>query len=256
MLSGFFYHEIRGERRVHEAGRLTLIRDTDFHALRGSAFSYINLAFPPWWMDRLGTFLGRPSLRGDLESALSVPGGVVPVGDRQCVEAHFATLLQNPGAVELFATLLPLLVSYLEVGDRPGSGRSRSVDAVDRSFLAGEGLQESAPGETPRWLADLATWAASRQRPPPLATLVRKSGYSAEHVSRSFGAHYGVTPSRFLAELRLRQAETLLRFTNYSVARIAEESGWESVRHFERRFREWTGRSPREYRKEKAILAH
>jgi len=238
VLSGSFVHEIGGERKIHEAGRLVLIRDADVHSLRGASFSYVNLAFPPFWVDRFAAYSGRPALRLDLESARRAPEAVVPAAERPMLAARFDALLREPAGTASFAALLPVLLAYLDAG----------------SGGAAEGAPRAA--EPPRWLSELLSWAETRSRPPSVPELVRKSGYSAEHLIRSLRRHYGATPTSFLADLRLRRAEDLLRFTNYPVSRVADESGWESVRHFERRFRERTGRSPREFRAENAILAH
>lgn len=253
VLSGFFIHEINGARRRHEAGRLVLIRDSDVHSLRGEEFSYVNLAFPPAWVDRFASFSGRSALRRDLGSLRPVPEASVPEADRSMLAARFGTLLRDPAGVAAFAALLPILLSYVDAG--PGGG----AEVGPRSAAAGGADPPAASGggaEAPRWLVELLAWAESRNRPPSVGDLVRKSGYSAEHLIRSLRRHYGATPTRFLADLRLRRAEDLLRFTNYPVSRVADESGWESIRHFERRFRERTGRTPRDFRAEYAIMAH
>jgi AraC-like DNA-binding protein len=247
VVSGFFVHEMNGQRVRHEEGRITLIRDADVHALDGKAFSYVNLAFPPAWLDRFGLFSLKPNLRTVLTEAVVVPQALVPQAERGLLVARFDALLriaETPEAVGAFSSLFSLLVSYIEA---PGPV-TREPAAVQVS---------GSPSHTaPRWLAELLAWAEKRDRPPSMAEFILKSGYSAEHLIRTLGANHRLTPSRFLGDLRLRRAEDLLRFTNYPIARVADESGWESVRHFERRFRERAGCSPREYRSANAILAH
>jgi AraC-like DNA-binding protein len=245
VIAGAFIHEIGGTRRLHEAGRLVLIRDSDVHSLRGRAFSYINLAFPPAWLERFGMFTGRPELRNRLERSRIVPEAIVPLSERAMLVDRFDGLLRiasEAGRSSAFATMLGWLLSYLD---------TFAVEAAPL-VLAPSGYSSLPPG----WLAELVCWAQERKRPPTTAEFWCKSGYSTAYVIRAMHRHYGITPARLLADLRLRRAEDLLRFTNYSIARIAEESGWSGVRQFERRFHGRTGCSPRSYRAANAILAH
>jgi len=247
VVSGFFFHELNGSRIRHEEGRITLIRDADIHALSGRAFSYVNLAFPPLWLDRLATFSGRSDLRNELAGADTVPQALVPQAERELLVGRFDALLRaarTPEAVPAFATLFSQLVSYVEPPQPHTSKETAGATGTPPLPV------------TPRWLAELLVWTEKRDQPPSMGEFILKSGYSAEHVIRSLGQHLGITPSRYLASVRLRRAEDLLRFTNYPIARVAEESGWKSVRHFERRFRESAGCSPRAYRTANAILAH
>lgn len=249
VVMGSFRHRIGGAARIHEAGRLILIRDADTHSLAGRDFSYVNLAFNPAWIDRYGAFRGRPTLRAELERQAKPPEALVPEAERLALVNRFDALLRAVGELDAgvwaFAVILPLLVSYVE----------DPVPMAVPSPKAAAASSALAP-PPPAWLAGLLSWAAAGERPPSTADFIRKSGYSAEHLIRTMKRHYGTTPSRFLAELRLRRAEELLRYTNYSIERVADESGWTGIRHFERCFAARTGRTPRAFRSANAILAH
>jgi transcriptional regulator GlxA family with amidase domain len=65
-----------------------------------------------------------------------------------------------------------------------------------------------------------------------------------------------MTPTAFLPGLSLKRARDLLQYTNYPVERIARETGWESLRTFQRRFAEDAGCPPSEYRRRRSLLAH
>ncbi len=73
------------------------------------------------------------------------------------------------------------------------------------------------------------------------------------HIGRSLalqvfqqGIHQ--SPISYLIEFRLKQAAKLLTFTEKTVARIAEETGFESSTYFCRKFKALYGLTPKEYR--------
>jgi len=59
----------------------------------------------------------------------------------------------------------------------------------------------------------------------------------------------GLTPNEFLNRLRIQSASDLLRSTNKSMIDVAFASGFQSLSAFNKKFKSYTGLSPREYRK-------
>ena len=80
----------------------------------------------------------------------------------------------------------------------------------------------------------------------------------AAHLSRSsflrkFNQNIGMSPHRFIQKERIKSAGQLLRNTDMTVARVAEEVGFYDVSHFVRAFTAAIGYSPTEYRKIKPV---
>lgn len=76
---------------------------------------------------------------------------------------------------------------------------------------------------------------------------------AAVHIGRSLALQVfqqGIrqSPIAYLIEFRLKQAARLLTSTEKTVARIAEETGFESASYFCRRFKALYGMTPMEYR--------
>ncbi|HEV3429361.1 MAG TPA: helix-turn-helix transcriptional regulator [Paraburkholderia sp.] len=84
----------------------------------------------------------------------------------------------------------------------------------------------------------------------PVARLAEVSGVSEAHFARAFKRAFGIPPHRYLLTRRIEQATTLLRDTALSITEIAFATGWESLGTFGRTFRDITGLSPSDARRQ------
>lgn len=83
-------------------------------------------------------------------------------------------------------------------------------------------------------------------RLPQLAAL---AAVSVDHFVRAFREATGMTPHRYITELRLNHARDLLRSESTPVADIARCCGFGNAAHFSVAFRERYGLTPSEYRR-------
>lgn len=74
------------------------------------------------------------------------------------------------------------------------------------------------------------------------------AGLSKHHFLRSFKQSTGVTPHRFLTEMRMRRAAEMLRLTSRSVSSVGARCGYRSGSHFAAAFRQFHGCSPVAFR--------
>ena len=80
-------------------------------------------------------------------------------------------------------------------------------------------------------------------------------GYSYQYLSKIFNQTFGIGFKQMLTRYRLECATTLLKESNLSIAEIAYESGFQSMRSFDHACREQFQKSPKIIRKEqKATL--
>lgn len=86
------------------------------------------------------------------------------------------------------------------------------------------------------------------------ALLAAKCGISEIYFRQLFKQHFGISPKQYILELRLRKAKQLLSSSLLSVNQIAEQCGFTNPYHFSRAFRQATGLSPTEYRREHKLL--
>ena len=113
------------------------------------------------------------------------------------------------------------------------------VEAL-RAYIA------SLPAEQIGWLASardaevgkaLALMHRNPERSWTLATLAAEAGLSRSALAERFRHYLGETPMAYLTRWRLQMGAQMLGSTNYSVAQIAAEVGYESEAAFNRAFK-------------------
>ncbi len=87
------------------------------------------------------------------------------------------------------------------------------------------------------------------QEPLTLTELAKHLNVSKFYLSRVFSAKLNTNFNKYINHIRANYAQTLIQSTNYSLARISEDSGFESQRTFNRVFKEIFHLSPSEYRR-------
>jgi transcriptional regulator GlxA family with amidase domain len=108
---------------------------------------------------------------------------------------------------------------------------------------------QAADGSGGRF-ASLRAWIQVNLRQDlSLAVLAERANVSPRQFGRAFCAETGVTPGRFVEQLRLDRAKALLEATDNPLKRIAEAAGFSSVDSLQRCLRRQAGISPAEYRR-------
>lgn len=137
---------------------------------------------------------------------------------------------------------------------------SKSVEAItchealfliylERAF----GITEDAEHSHHR--AELATlWKKVANEPNEhwtLKKLSEVSGFSKAHLTRLCHLLYDKSPGKIVSELLLKQARIYLKNSDLTIGEISERLGFSSVASFSTAFKDYTGMSPREYKKDK-----
>ncbi len=84
---------------------------------------------------------------------------------------------------------------------------------------------------------------------PTAADLAQAADVSPSHLIRLFKNATGLTPRRYLFELRIEKARELLSTTNMPIAEIALETGFFDQSHLNRVFKQIVACTPYEYRR-------
>jgi transcriptional regulator GlxA family with amidase domain len=76
------------------------------------------------------------------------------------------------------------------------------------------------------------------EEPVKLAEISAELGTSMRHLERLFARAFGVSPSQYYMQLRLREARGLLAQTDLPLFEVALRCGFQNTSHFARRYRE------------------
>lgn len=91
-------------------------------------------------------------------------------------------------------------------------------------------------------------------RPLTIGDLAETFHISPPYLMARFKECYGISPMLYLNQRRMERAALLLQNSPYSCKEIAERTGFGDPLYFSRRFRQFWGFSPREYRKKNTAL--
>lgn len=89
---------------------------------------------------------------------------------------------------------------------------------------------------------------ANHAEPLGLERMAAQAGLALRTLKRRFGAATGLSPIRYLQQVRVDRAKKLLLATPLSIREIAYEVGYENVSFFVRLFREEAGDTPSHWR--------
>ncbi len=90
---------------------------------------------------------------------------------------------------------------------------------------------------------------------PTLDIAAKEIGISKYYISHLFNEKIGVGFNTYINMLKINEAAFLLDSTYKSITEIALEVGYTSIRSFNREFKEKTGLTPSEFRKQKKNIA-
>lgn len=127
-------------------------------------------------------------------------------------------------------------------GTRQGTARLEAG-----SFVLRQGA--SAAPIDKRIARALGLLRAEPAKPWTVEGLARAVGLSRAAFARRFAEVSGRTPRRFLTDLRLALAATLLETTDESLAELAAHVGYASEFAFSRAFKRWRGVAPGAFRR-------
>jgi AraC family cel operon transcriptional repressor len=229
---GNVIHQINGRREKLAPGDFVWIRPSDQHGympVPGRQIIFLNISITRSFCESAARLAGGFSVK-DLEAAPDPPSTHLDKESRyrllwefDCIDDIRRTPEFGPKSRALIASIMSDYFVPL-----------RYVPRI----------------EIPAWLDELC----SRMEAPEnfvcgLDRLNEISGYSPEHIARSFRKHLGMSPTQFVNSLRLGYAEKLLFSTDLSVAEIALHSGFGNLSHFHHLFKERYGIGPRTWKK-------
>lgn len=86
------------------------------------------------------------------------------------------------------------------------------------------------------------------------ATLSREFHFHPNHLIRTLKATTGLTPTEYLRQYRMEEAEKRLLNTTMSETEIAQDVGFQNIYYFSTVFKQYTGMAPTQYRQSQTNL--
>ncbi|HKQ78131.1 MAG TPA: GlxA family transcriptional regulator [Blastocatellia bacterium] len=175
-----------------------------------------------------------PAVQFDPDPIFICDGNVyTSAGVTAGIDLSLALVEEDLGA-ELALRVARALVVFLR---RPGS---------QSQFSASLSLQTS--DRTP--IRELQAWLLDNLREPlTVERMAAQAGMSARNFARVFAEQIGMTPARFLMQIRVEAARRRLEESTQSIELIAEECGFGSPESMRSAFQRLLRVSPQEYRK-------
>jgi AraC-like DNA-binding protein len=167
------------------------------------------------------------------------------------IHAHFRASgdpVGVPVAQDLGARAGELRALLMDAARRVSAEPERATIALWHLLwqLSATPLRPAAPVHHPVMRGLLDVLAAGGSAEP--AHLARRLGVTQRHLNRLCVAAFGLPLAAWLRRNRLQRARQLLAETTWPVARIAAETGFSDLQHFNKAMRAFAGRSPRELR--------
>lgn len=85
------------------------------------------------------------------------------------------------------------------------------------------------------------------QEEPSVSSLAAMCGIKESYFQRLFKERYGVSPKKYIIQLKINHACELLRLERYSVTQIAELCNFSDIYFFSRQFKEYAGITPTQF---------
>lgn len=229
VLSGDGIHKLNGKESPIGRGTLFLIDPTDFHALTVTEpMTLYNISFSE-------TAVNEKTL-----SKLSSP-----LREKQ--------IRLSEDEVNKLSSLMEILKSE---ADMPALGCSRELLSCILTVIERHTASRSAEAEITLGVGRAIMYLNMHFRDSPtLLAVAKEAGFHPNYFSETFKRATGKSFSRYLCELKLAYARTMLD-GGFSVTETCYRSGFGSLSNFLSTFKREVGCSPSEYRRKNKLPLH
>lgn len=128
----------------------------------------------------------------------------------------------------------------------------RSIDELDEILrkVCADIIEESRESEEHPLIQDIIAFMTQSYTDPDfsLTAVAEKFSLSTTRLSVEFKENMHMTPSDYLTMLRMEHAKKLLKKTERSIKDICADAGYSDVSSFIRRFKQYSGITPLQYR--------
>lgn len=233
VISGDLSLSLSGKEWRLSVGNMILIRPGDVHLETGEGSTYVTLAFSKKIFESLISYL---EWEEEFEQFLNLPY-IEPV------------LLKHQELLYVRERMETIGSMTSQEGKKVRTSFKVFLHEIFSKYYMKDISAEMGNYERiPKWLVQaLGAWQLPENRQKGLEFFCQYTGFSKEHICRSFKTHLKMSPTAYLNKQRLKHAVALMKETNESVLDIAFEAGFKSTSRFYQVFKEVYGMSPRDF---------
>ena len=228
--SGEICHIVNGKTTLLRAGDAVFIRPDDCHKYRiaeAGECDMINVSFRTLHFDNAVRFFDS-DLTARLLEGKEPPKITLTPAQISSLKKKHTMLNVSPSkkslVIQLKTLLIDVLMYFLTDYEQQNLHSENFLLSVLAMMNTPENIEEGVPA------------------------LVRISGFSHGHLCRLMKQEMGITPVKYVTNLRLQYAANLLTSTTKDILSISMELGFTSLSHFITIFKQKYGISPSKYR--------
>lgn len=228
--SGDIKHIVNGGEQNLKTGDLVFIRPNDIHDYECENARFINLALSHDTVDKLFAYFEESYPSRKLISAAMPPHVSLSEAEYKNLVFQFENLNTVHDDAEMkMKTRLLLAEIFTKYFIRSASGDDTAI---------------------PKWLKNTCMLMNNKKNfSVGIPQMIKLSGKSREHLSRSIKKYYGVTISDYINNLRLNYIANALKTSDIPIIDLCFECGFENLSWFYSLFKEKYGVTPSKYRK-------
>ena len=230
ILSGKYEHKINGLKETLERGQCYIIRPDDMHGLRQITDS----------ASHLNIMVSREKFK---DCAFNY-------GEK------FYNFLLNAKTLKLnlnFVNITSLEQYALVVNDTEDMNLYNAATMYLINSLLNHAIDQlySIFSDKPSWLVELITQIYRQENSAwTVNDILNHTSYSHTHLIRTFKKYFGCSIVDYLRKVKISFATDYLKHTSYNISEISTILGFTSVSHLNHIFKEATGKSPLQFRKD------
>lgn len=229
VLSGEYKHTINGREELIQRGQIIVIRPDDLHMLEQitSSASHLNIMVKCEAIERWANNYSDTFFNGLLENdELSISMSDVYINK---IETY--CLLYNNADEQKQLMIMNYITSLI------------FTTVIDQLF--------NMVSNKPRWLLDLIAEMHRQEHISwTVIDVVNYSNYSHVHLIREFKKYFGCSIVEYLRRVKISFATDYLKHSSLSISEISSLLGFSSVSHLNHIFKEATGKTPLQFRKD------
>lgn len=229
VLSGEYKHTINGKGESIKRGQVHVIRPNDYHMLKQSSISasHLNIMIKKEAVERWANYYSNNFynflLHND-EISISMNDVYINKIETYC-------LLYNNADEQKQLIIMNYITSLI------------FSNVIDQLF--------DIVNDKPKWLLDLIAEIHRQENISwTVSDVVNSSNYSHVHLIREFKKYFGYSIVEYLRMVKISFAKDYLKHSDLSISEISLLLGFSSVSHLNHIFKEASGKTPLQFRKD------